>query len=209
MPLPRPAVVLGAVLLSLAAACGGGDEGPPASAAGEVELFGDGVDLPNRVVSFGDPLEQVEEVIVGALGEPTLDTGVIEPFSAYGTCPGEALRVLEFSGGALLLLFGDGEQPGGPLALFAWQLTEDGSPASAPQARALMGDVSTYEFGVGVSVPELQEGLGEAVRFFAEEGPFPPGFRVEDQSAGLFGAVTGTGEDGVVTVVAGGSQCGE
>ncbi len=57
------------------------------------------------IVSFGASPEDTIAVLTKALGVPTKDTGTIESFSAYGTCPGKDLRAVEWKN--LYVLFGD------------------------------------------------------------------------------------------------------
>lgn len=183
---------------------------PPAAppAAGRVRLTGDGVALPGSVLPFGTTLEQARPALDAALGEPSTDTGVTESFGPYGTCPGTQLRVLEYAGGALQLLFGDVD--GDELTLYQWALTGEGSPSQAPRASALIGNAATFEFGVGTTVAQLQQGAAPAtVQVSPGDEIVPASFRLADQSSGFFGYLTDAGPDGTATFVQGGLGCGE
>jgi hypothetical protein len=179
----------------------------PVSAA--VRLTGDGIDTPQRVLTFGDTFAQAQPALVAALGQPSRDTGVGSSFSEYGTCPGSRLRVLEFGGGALRVLFGDVDGPG--LTLYQWALSTGGRADEVPRASALIGDVTTYEFGVGDTVAELRAGVQGGAALVVNPGDelFGPSFRLTDQSSGFFGLLTGTSDRDTVTEVQGGEGCGE
>ena len=174
---------------------------PRPSADTAVRLTGDGIALPTGVVAFGDTFTAVQPDLLRFLGTPTTDTGPIDPFSKYGTCPGKDLRVLEFDGGALQVLFGtlDGNQE---MTVYSWALTAPSD--TAPKASALIGDAATFEFGPGTTLAELTEGAGDALEVVEDE-LLGTVFRVKDQSSGFFGNVDG----GTVSFVQGGEGCGE
>lgn len=173
-----------------------------------VRLTGDGVDTSARLVEFGSTYADARPLLDTALGKPTKDTGEVGSFSDYGTCPGEVLRALEYGDGALVLLFGDVDGPG--LTFYRWGLEDAGTPAAVPKASALIGDVRTYEFGVGTTVAQLREGVGEqALQVSAGDVPVPPTFRLTDQSSSFFGTLTGTGPRDTALFVEAGQSCGE
>ena len=181
---------------------------PSAAAASRVRLTGDGIDLAGGVVGFGATYEQARPSLDAGLGRPTTDTGVTDSFGPYGTCPGTRLRALEYGGGALVVLFGDVAGPA--LTMYQWALTSEGDAARVPRASALVGDAATYEFGVGTTVRDLQEGARPAqVEISPGDQVFSATFRVQDQSAGFFGFLTGTGPGDSATFVQGGRGCGE
>ena len=166
-----------------------------------VRLIGGGIELPTRVVVFGDTFAAVQPDLLRFLGTPTKDTGPIDPFSKYGTCPGKDLRVLEYDGGALQVLFatmeGDRE-----MTVFSWALTA--ASDTTPKASALIGDVTTFDFGPGTTKAELVAGLGETLELVDDELT-GPAFTVKDQSGGFFGTLEGDR----VSFVQGGTGCGE
>ena len=166
-----------------------------------VRLTGDGIELPTRLVEFGDAFAAVQPDLLRFLGTPSTDTGPIDPFSKYGTCPGKDLRVLEFDGGALQVLFAtkEGEQE---MTVFSWALTAVSD--TTPKASAFIGDVTTFEFGPGTTRAELKAGLGETLELVDDELT-GPAFTVKDQSSGFFGTFEG---DRVFFVQAG-TGCGE
>jgi hypothetical protein len=211
----RSRALASSVLLALAlAACdaageGAGESESAAASAGtsRVRLTGDGVDLPAGVVEFGTPVEAAVAALEAGLGRPTKDTGVGKSFSAYGTCPGTKLRALEYGDGALVLLFGDVKGPG--LTLYQWELTTEGATADVPRASALVGDVTTYDFGVGTTVAALRAGVGDTVTVTPADPPLPAQFVVHDQSSGISGTLDGVSEQSKTTSVEAGQACGE
>lgn len=171
-------------------------------------MTGHGIDTPARLVEFGSTYGDARPLLDTALGKPTKDTGEVDSFSDYGTCPGDVLRALEYGGGALVLLFGDVDGPG--LSFYRWRLEDTGTPAAVPKASALIGDVTTYEFGVGTTVAQLREGVGaQALQVTAGDVPVPPTFRLTDQSSSFFGTLTGTGPSDTALFVEAGQSCGE
>ena len=182
----------------------------PASAAAAVRLTGDGIDLPAALVEFGTTFGAAEPRLRAALGRPTRDTGVENSFSSYGTCPGTKLRALEYAGGALWVLFGDVQRDNGPLTMYQWALTPKGRPRTVPRASALVGDVSTLEFGIGTTVQQLRDGASTGMLTLSEgDEVFGPSFSLRDQSSGFFGNLTDTKDTGTVTFVQAGMACGE
>jgi hypothetical protein len=180
----------------------------PTPVAVAARLTGNGIDLPDRLIEFGARFDEVQPALVAAFGEPTEDSGVTSSFSSYGTCPGEQLRALEFAGGALYVLFGDVDGP--ELTMYQWTVTEKGSTDEVPKATALVGDVTTYDFGVGDTLASLREGSsGAELELFPEHWSFPASFRLQDQSLGFYGYLTGTDDADTITGVKAGTRCGE
>lgn len=178
---------------------------------GDVELLGDGVGTTDGFIAFGDSFDDASARLRAALGEPDTDTGPIETFSVYGTCPGSELRVLEYDGGAFLFYFGDdSEFASGELHLYAWQVGSDEQGNESPRkATVLVGDVTTFSFGLGTTVAELRDGLIPDQLEVYDEEPFGPGFTVEAQNLPIQGSLTSTDDSGAVTWMHAGTQCGE
>jgi hypothetical protein len=57
------------------------------------------------VINFGKTPEEAIAVLNPILGQPSKDTGWVDSFSTYGTCPGVKIRGIEWN--RLHLLFGD------------------------------------------------------------------------------------------------------
>jgi hypothetical protein len=180
--------------------------GPEESA--EPRLTGDGIALVSRVLDFGTPIATARPALEAELGKATLDTGVGSNNASYGVCPGTQLQALEFGDGGLVVLFGDVGGPG--LRMYGWALQDKGSRDRVPQARALVGDVSTLEFGVGTAVQTLQDGAAtDTLELRPASEPSAASFRLADQSSGFFGYLTGTAPADTVTFVSAGEACGE
>lgn len=174
----------------------------------EVRLTGDGVDLPGVLLEFGAPFEAAQTALRDVLGAPTADSGPGPSAGAYGVCPGSTVRALEYGDGALVLLFGDANDP--ELRMFSWLLTDQGDPAAVPPARALVGDVTTYDLAVGASVADLRAGTtGVGLDVQPGDELVAASFRLQDQSSGLFGTLTSAADDGAVSGVVAGDACGE
>lgn len=178
------------------------------TSAADVRLSGDGVDLPGVLLEFGAPFEAAQTALRDALGPPTTDSGPGPSAGAYGVCPGATVRALEYGDGALVLLFGDASDP--ELRMFSWALTERGDPSAVPPARALVGDVTTYDLVVGATVADLRAGT-TGVELDVQPGDelVPASFRLQDQSSGFFGTITSAEDHGTVTSVVAGEACGE
>lgn len=167
-------------------------------------LVGEGVDLPGGPVLFGEAFTPAARRLTAALGAPSTDTGTTGTNGAYGVCPREDLRVLEYAGGAVVVLFGT-RQGETVQTFYGWQLREG---AGAPPARALVGDTTRFDFGPGTTVAQLRAGAGDAVTVTSDE-LVGTSFTLVDQSRGLYGVLSAPGPDGVVQSVQGGEACGE
>lgn len=157
---------------------------------------------------FGTTYDKARPALERALGRPTLDTGVGSSFGAYGTCPGTKLRALEYGGGALVVLFGDVK--GSALTMYEWALQPKGTPARVPKASAFVGDVTTYEFGIGTTVGQLKAHVATGtLKVKAGDGSQAATFTLQDQSAGFSGQLSGTTDGDETTYVIAGQPCGE
>lgn len=92
-----------------------------------VTLLGEGLD----VATFGQERALVSSAVTNVLGFPTLDTGPIDPLSAFGTCPGTQLWVIEWPD--LGLLFSDDGEGPESFEFFGWRsFALDGATTEAP-----------------------------------------------------------------------------
>ena len=200
-PSPSPSDDAAAALSALPSAA-------PTADATDARLTGDGVDLPGVLLEFGAPFAAAQMALREVLGAPTGDSGPVPSAGDYGVCPGSTVRALEYGDGALVLLFGDAANP--ELRMFSWSLTDQGDPAAVPPARALVGDVTTYDLVVGATVADLRAGTtGAALDVQPGDELLAPSFRLRDQSSGLYGTLTSGADDGTVTGVTAGQACGE
>jgi hypothetical protein len=164
-------------------------EEPTASATAELVLRGDGL----GVVDLGAAPDDAIAAVTAALGDPTLDTGWEPSFSAYGTCPGEQIRGVEWD--HLVLLFTDGDTAyGRGQHLFTWRLT--GAPPALGTAKGL---------GYQARVADAEELYPGDVEVTEPDEPFP-GFLT---LAADGGAITGYLDGDVITNLEAGTPCGE
>jgi hypothetical protein len=189
--------------------------------AGKVTLIDVGVDLPTGVVEFGDPMDAAVSKLTAALGKPAEDTGLGEPRRPYGRCPGTKVRALRYHGGALELLFGDSGTKAKGMVFHSWVLTSEGQPRSTPRASVLIGDVTTFDFGVGTTVKQFERGLGDPGGYSFEtfDSADGPTFVVANEEAGndpppgspeaIRGTLSSEEDAGTATLVEGGAGCSE
>lgn len=195
-----PSLLLGALalVLSLPAACSGGDdaEAPTTTpttdgaSAARIALRGDGL----GVADLGAAPADAVAAVTGALGEPTTDTGWQPSFGTYGTCPGREIRGVEWDG--LVLLFTDEDTVEGTGEhLFSWRVT--GAPPALATARGL---------GFGATAADAEELYPDGVEAVAAEVPFPAFLRVEAEG----GVITAYLDDArTITNLEAGTPCGE
>ncbi len=157
--------------------------------ATEIVLRGDGL----GVAALGAAPDRAIAAVSAALGEPTVDTGWQSPFSAYGTCPGDRIRGVEWD--HLVLLFTDGDTAfGSGEHLFTWRLT--GAPPALGTSKGL---------GYKATVADAEELYPGDVEVTKPDDPFP-GF-VTILADG--GTITGYLDGDVITNLEAGSGCGE
>jgi hypothetical protein len=162
----------------------------------QLVLRGDGI---GAAVFGGDP-DSVIEYVRSLLGDPTGDTGWVDPFT-FAFCEGNEVRRVDW--GVLSLFFGDQSNFGsGRRHLFAWEYGYSGPIADdAPHLRT-PGLVT-----LGSRVVDLRAEFPDvSVNAEQDEGFFSPAnFYVSDNFRGL---LTGTTDDDVITVMFGGLGCG-
>jgi len=157
---------------------------------GDLVLRGDGL----GVVDLGAAPDAAVAAVSLVLGEPTADSGWESSFGAYGTCPGERVRGVEWD--HLVLLFTDGETPEGTGEhLFAWRVS------GAPPAVA-----TGTGFGYLATVEDAQQLYPGAVELVPAEDPFPAFLEVAADG----GTITAFLDDlDQVTNLEAGAPCGE
>lgn len=174
----------------------------PEATTSNILLTGNGIEASRGLVEFGAGFDEVSAALEKGLGTPTADSGLI-PSSDVGVCPAPDLRLLTYAGG-LQVVFGS---DAGKLSMLYWQVLEDG--ADVPAASALVGDVTTFEFGIGTTVRQLREGAGEAFEAFPADEALGARFFLRDQSPGFSGELSGTSDSDTVTALEAGELCGE
>lgn len=147
---------------------------------------------------FGVEPEGVVAFVSSLLGSPDDDTGYIDSFSEFGTCPGTEVRGVRW--GDLLLLFGDESDFGsGRRHFYQWQF----GPQTASPLRP-NGPLTDGLIGLGSTVAEVRRVYPD-VEIFADD-VFGPGFELEPL---LWGTLTDDADTGRVIALVGGTPCGE
>jgi hypothetical protein len=156
------------------------------------------------VAVFGDTPERAVEELTSALGDPDEDTGWIESFSEFGTCPGERIRVVRWQ--QLRAYFTDGKTDYGEKGtrhLFMWDY--------GPRVATGRLDLETDEgITAGSTVAEVKEAYGEDA--LVDDEMFGPRFQVSGptEAGVLTGSLTSVSDDGRVEYLAYGAPlCGE
>ena len=175
-------------------------EGPP------VVLKGDGI----GAFIFGANPDQVIAGLTLRWGPPDGDTGWIAAgTTAYGPCPGNVARAVNWRGFAVL--FSDGATPRGPAGVrhfFTWEYQVDDPTHPALDKGGNRPALKTADgVTVGVTVATLQRVYGSALELF-DEPPTGPQFGVETPEGAFYGSVTGTDPGGIVKTIVAGGGCG-
>ncbi|MBA3802272.1 MAG: hypothetical protein H0X22_05130 [Acidimicrobiia bacterium] len=160
-----------------------------------VILAADGV----GVAAFGDELDAAVAAVTAILGEPTQDSGWVEPFT-ISACPGTEYR--RVSWGAFSLQFSDqSSKADGRRHLFGYEYGEVGRTDATPA-----GLVTAEGIGVGSTVAELKSVYPGVSVVAGEEGLSSSSFEVSEN--GLAGLLTDATDQGIVILVVGGDFCG-
>jgi hypothetical protein len=172
------------------------------AAGSTVELSDEGVQAGAEWVHFGYDDEEAIAAVAAVLGAPTHDSGWVDSFSVYGTCPSPVVRGVHWNDFVMLFTQSDTDfWVGGVPHFFAYYFTRP-DPAL----------VTTESIGIGSSVEELENAYGGPL-YTMEESFFDPsaGYWTYDLEAwtGLWGYSTGQSPAHAVTSINGGSGCGE
>jgi len=157
-------------------------------------------------VDFGSSPETTITIVSNTLGPPDRDSGWIESFSAWGTCPGAMIRVVGWWN--MDVLFTDASDTG--------STSGDGSHFFNWRVPDLNRDAGQFDFetragvGFGSTVEELQAAYGGDV-----EVDFDPDFEswyfniVGGEDVGVSGVVEGSAPTDTITFLEAGALCGE
>ena len=147
---------------------------------------------------FGVDPDGVIAFVTSVLGSPDSDTGYVDSFSQFGTCPGSEVRGVRW--GDLTLLFGDESDFGsGRRHFYQWQFGPQTSSPLRPN-----GPLTDGLIGLGSTVAEIRRVYPD-VEIFADE-VYGPGFELEPL---LWGTLTDDADSGRVIALVGGTPCGE
>lgn len=167
-----------------------------------LELSDEGVEAGATWVPFGTIDEDAIAAVAAVLGTPSDDSGWVDSFSVYGTCPGPVVRGVHWD--AYVMLFTQAETDfwtAGVPHFFGWYYT-DVVPALATTQGLVIGDtLATVEALYGG--PKLE----------INEDPFDPsgGIWLYDVVGftGLWGFADGQNPASVISSINGGQGCGE
>jgi hypothetical protein len=163
-------------------------------AAQALVLSGNGVGTSE----FGADPDAVISTVTSVLGEPTNDTGWIDPLSV-GACPGTEIRLVDW--GVLSLVFGDASEiTEGRRHFLAYYYGSAGEVGGAPAGLVTDAGITT-----GSRVADVKAAY-PGVTLNPEDDFTSPFFYVSDS---LRGFLTGIDDDSTVTVILGGMGCSE
>lgn len=149
-------------------------------------------------VRFGVDPEGVIAYMKKRLGEPDEDSGYIDSYSSFGSCPGTRVRGVRW--GDLVLLFGDESTVvDGRLHFFSWSYGPKSGSVPTPAGLKTESGIT-----LGSTVAELRQ-AHPSVQIFSDE-IYGAGFEIERT---LSGTLSSTERSGTVTVLYGGITCGE
>jgi hypothetical protein len=144
------------------------------------------------VVAFGSSTQEVVAKLSSLYGTSTKDTGLIDSFSVYGTCPGQKIRVVEWN--MLRTFFGDTLY--GKQKFFGYEY--------ANATNTLPALTTRQGLTVGVS-EDLLHRLYPGVKVVTDHNDI----NRFDIQVSASSTISGTIENGKVAYLAGGIQCGD
>lgn len=167
-----------------------------------LELSDEGVQAGATWVPFGTIDEEAITAVAAVLGSPTNDSGWVDSFSVYGTCPWPVVRGVHWDAYVMLFTQADTDfWTGGVPHFFGWYYT-DVVPAIATTEGLVIGDtLATVEALYGGPKLDINEDL------FDPSG----GVWLYDMVGftGLWGFADGQNPDSVISSINGGQGCGE
>ena len=158
-----------------------------------IALRGDGL----GVVELGADPEEAIEAVTAELGEPFKDTGWTDGPGAFGACPVDRIRGVQWGeSGGLVLLFADGETDhGSGEHLFTWQVTDAPPPIATAEG-----------LGYGATAADAEELYGAMVERVPAEDPFPAFLRIAGEGGEIRAYLD---ETDTITNLEAGTGCGE
>jgi hypothetical protein len=157
------------------------------------------------VVTFGTEPEATRTALVGVLGTPDDDSGWIDSFSVYGTCPGSQVRMIRW--GTLQVFMTDADSTySTPAAIgphfFHYRVSNwDGSWTS-------LGLGTDEGMGLGNTVAELTAAYGADVEYIHDDIFDIYWFSIVGPGE-LGGTLTGPDATDTIHYLSGGAGCGE
>jgi hypothetical protein len=167
-----------------------------------LELSDEGLQAGSTWVPFGAGDAEAITAISGILGAPNRDSGWIDSFSEYGTCPGTTVRGVHW--GAFVVLFTEADTDfwtGGIPHFFAWYYTSEPPELETTKGLVIGDTLATLEALYGG--PQLE----------ISENPFDPtgSIWLYDVAGwtGLWGYADGQDPTSDISSINGGRGCGE
>ena len=150
-------------------------------------------------IDFGADPDSAIATVQAALGNPSDDSGWVDPFT-ISACPGTEYR--RVSWGALSLQFSDATSAAeGRRHFFGYEYGLVGQTDAEPA-----GLTTPEGIGIGSTVADLRQAYPDVGVAPGEEGVSSPAFEVTE--GGLAGLLTDAFDDGIVMVLVGGDFCG-
>lgn len=150
-------------------------------------------------IDFGADPDSAIATVQAALGNPSDDSGWVDPFT-ISACPGTEYR--RVSWGALSLQFSDATSAAeGRRHFFGYEYGLVGQTDAEPA-----GLTTPEGIGIGSTVADLRQAYPDVGVAPGEEGVSSPAFEVTE--GGLAGLLTDASDDGIVMVLVGGDFCG-
>lgn len=154
--------------------------------------------------NFGTEADQVIAGLTAILSDPDDDTGWVDSFSAFGTCPGTEARLVRWV--SLQAFFTNGATDWAPEGTRHFFHFSQSAAAGGGEVLTLRTD---KQIGVGSSVADLEAAYGSQLTI-TDDPLFDTLWEVESSGPGLlWGSASASTPDGLVTAVNGGIGCGE
>ena len=167
-----------------------------------VELTRVGVQARDTWVPFGEDDETAIAAVAAVLGAPDIDSGWVDSFSVYGTCPPPVVRGVQWGGFTMLFTQANTDfWSAGVPHFFAFYSTDT------------VPDLATAEgLRIGRTVTDLEAIYG-GPDLVIGENPFDPTGAIwtwmRADWTGLYGFADSQGATGEITSINGGQGCGE
>ncbi|HKX74548.1 MAG TPA: hypothetical protein VJR05_04080 [Acidimicrobiia bacterium] len=155
-------------------------------------------------LNFGTDAEDTISGLTSILGPPDEDTGWVDSFSAFGTCPGTEARLVRWV--SLQAFFTNGATDWAPEGTRHFFHYSQSAAAGGGEIHTLTTD---RQIGLGSTIADLETAYGSQLTV-TDDPLFDTLWEVEPAGPGLlWGSASASTPDGVVTAINGGFGCGE
>jgi hypothetical protein len=162
-------------------------------------LAGDGIGS----LGFGVEADRVIADLDEVLGSSAEDSGWVDSFSTFGTCPGSEARLVRWA--SLQAFFTNGETEWAPEGVRHFFHYSQSVAAGGGDVLALETDKGIR---LGATVAALKDAYGSDVSF-TDDPLFEVLWEVTTDAGILWGSASSIEDDGLITVINGGFGCGE